>query len=169
VTTCSGESEAIGWSRAAKAVLKWAAVMEKTTTKEVPIYGYNDNEAVRLAFFHGTSPRMAHLSRHAGVHYDFVRTAGLIPRHIDGEHNVGDIFTKILTAKRLRWLVRKVFDLDHPNEDRNLKGLIAKFNVTRRATVGAVFAHFSGCENEEVQEWGKMRLNSCFCRTQLEL
>ena len=102
VTTNSGESESVAWSRAIKTAIKWVAVMEKTTTNAVPIRGYNDNEAVRIAFTHGSSAKMAHMTRHAGVHFEFVRSIGLIPRHIDGEDNLSDMFNKILGAKRLR-------------------------------------------------------------------
>ena len=151
-----------------RTAIKWGAVMEKTTTNFVQIRGYNDNEAVRVAFTHGSSSQMSHMTRHAGVHFELVRSIGLIPRHIDGEDNLSDMFTKILGAKRLRWLLRRLFNLEHPNVDPKVSSFVARSSMTRRATIdpGAFLLHCIGCEHEGVHDFGKAVLGTCFCRMQ---
>ena len=110
VTTNSGESESIAWSGGAKQLVKLGAIFEKPILGVAKVYCYNDNEAARISFMHGASKRMSHVGRHAGVRFDFIREAGLIPKHLSGVSNVGDIFTKVLIAK----LIRRIFGLGHP-------------------------------------------------------
>ena len=134
--------------------------------KPVRVYGYNDNEASRIAFKHGCSPKMSHLGKYAEVHFRFVQGSGLIPTHVDGLHNVADIFTKVLPAKRLRWLLRKVFGLENPMEDRALLAMVNKHQISARACVGKIFTHLSGCEHEKYRDFGRLMMATCFCRMQ---
>ena len=67
---------------------------------------------------------MAHMSRHAGVHFDFVQSIGLIPRHIPGLDNCSDMMTKVLGEQRLKFLLRKFFGLELP-------GICTKVAVAR--------------------------------------
>ena len=127
------------------------------------LYGYNDNEAARISFMHGTSKRMSHLSRHAGVHFDFIREAGLIPKHLSRSSNVTDIFTKVLTAKRMVWLIRRIFGLDHPMIDA-MEAATRKMTPHQQVVVSNVFQHDSFCQFAAVREYGVRLLLSCPCR-----
>ena len=145
----------------AKVGLNWGAIFEKTSVRPLTIIGYNDNEAVRISFLHGTSSRMAHLGRHAN------RQAGLMPKHIPGTENVADLFTKVLTGKRLRWPLRKIFGLDHAIIDKKFGAAVARWTPTRRPTAGEVFAHMAICHHSEIREVGQTVLGGCFCRVHL--
>ena len=109
---------------------------------------------------------MSHLGRYAGCHFEFVRSIGLIPRHIPGGENIADMFTKTLTAKRLRWLIRRLFGLECSMTNANYTALAVRAlnGRMRRPTVGQIFEHLADCENRSISEIGKSVIGSCFCR-----
>ena len=77
------------------------------------IIGWVDNQALQIAVSRGYSAKMAHMeTRYGGAHFYFWQQSGVIPHHCSGDENYADIFTKVLGARKLKYLLRVAFGLN---------------------------------------------------------
>jgi hypothetical protein len=111
-TTSSGEAEAIAWCTAAKAGMKVASMLELLRRSPVTVRGFVDNEALRISILHGSSQRMGHLKKLAGVHFGVLQASELIPTHVEGAKNTADLMTKVLGKCKIRQLVERIYRID---------------------------------------------------------
>ena len=79
------------------------------------------------------------------------------------DHMKADIFTKVLSAKRMVWLIRRVFGLDHPMIDA-MEAATRKMTPHQQVVVSNIFQHDSFCKFAAVREYGVRLLLSCPCR-----
>ena len=96
-TTNSTEAEVLEWSKAAKALLKLAAIIEATRMKPVHQKGYVDNDALRLAVKRGSSAKLGHLRNHGETCFRMLCSLNIGLERIDTTENEADILTKILS------------------------------------------------------------------------
>jgi len=110
-TSSSAESETLVWGEAAKAGISLAAVVEATRRRPIEVLGLVDAEALRLAVKRGSSTKMAHLRRSAGLSLAWLHDCGIVLNHVPGVDNVADVFTKNLGEQRLLHLVQRWYGL----------------------------------------------------------
>ena len=77
-----------------------------------------------------------------------------------------DMFSKVLTGKRLRWLVKPTFFLGRPNVDGSARAMVARHSPMKRATFGKCFVHVAGCEfaKKGLRDFGELVLHVGSCR-----
>jgi hypothetical protein len=157
-TTSSAESETLTWSEAAKAAICVAAVLEATRKRSALIEGKVDAEALRLAVARGASSKMAHLRRSAGLSLSWLHDCGILLSRVPGAENVSDVFTKNLTAVRLRALVKLWFGLDDaPTAPRGVRAAMA------RAAEWLLLGHEPECALSGTTHTPDVEQNGCTC------
>lgn len=174
-STSSGENESVGWSMAAKAGIRCAAILECLRRTEVYVEGHCDADALRLAVERGSSQQMGHLRRYAEASFQFLQECGIPLRHIPGTENVADVFTKVLSAEKTLYLTRSWFGHDLTRNShgsvvqakfvKKLVGLITRSGmiVLEKQKDFVHIRHHSSCPLYGAEDWGILD-EQCTCQ-----
>ena len=105
----TGEAEVAAIAEACrKSTLPLTDMVTQTLGKPTPSTLLTDSSAALAAVEKGTSSTMRYLRKNQRVSLscmrDYFETAGIVPKKVDGEDNISDIFTKALEGSRFEAL-----------------------------------------------------------------
>ncbi len=109
--TSTGDSEAISWGSTHKALIRVKQMCDFTRIHDTSVSGRTDNEAVRLAVARGCSIKLCHLRKTAGVNFSFMKATGIPLERIDTTKSHADLFTKVLSAQGIQFLLSAFYHL----------------------------------------------------------